>query len=184
MFNNNLYLPGKYAIAGGLGFGKTELVKELNKLGLTTIPETTLDYIEKMAKEDPSKLPWNNRPEFQRIIVNRRIKDYISAPIDRPVFFDRGIPDEIAFYLGFGLKPSDKCLEACVNLRYDKVFILPPWEAIYEQNELRPFTYRESVKIHGLVEEAYLKLGYSLIEVPRLDVKGRLDFVLDNIPKV
>ncbi|MBT3298434.1 AAA family ATPase [archaeon] len=181
MCESNNYLPGKYVVTGGSGFGKTALIKEFDKVGLITIPETTLDYIKNFSKGDPSKLPWNNRPEFQKIIVNQRIKDYFFAPIDKPSFFDRGIPDEIAYYLGYGLKPSNKCLEASINLRYDQIFVLPPWEEIYVQDEFRPFTFEESIRIHHLVGEAYLKLGYSLIEVPRVGVEKRLNFVLNSI---
>ena len=73
-------------------------------------------------------------------------------------------------------------LETHARYRYGStVFILPPWPEIYINDTKRPQTLAESKALHDAVRKAYESLGYDLIEVPRMAVKARCEFVLRNL---
>ncbi|MFC1686758.1 AAA family ATPase [Nanoarchaeota archaeon] len=174
-------MQGKYVITGGSGTGKTTLVDALQTRGFSTIPESSREFIEELKRKDPGKLPWKNRLAFQELIVARRTEDYLTAPTIGPVFFDRGLPDEIAFYIKDGFKPSEECLHACETYRYDKIFFLPSWGAIFENDCVRAESFNESVRVQDIIKQAYKSQRYFCIEVPHLPVEGRIDFILSNI---
>ena len=90
-------------------------------------------------------------------------------------FFDRALPD-IFSYL------HERSLETHARCRYQRtVFILPPWPEIYVNDTERPQTLVESKALHAAIRTTYESLGYDLIEVPRMPVEARCEFVLVNV---
>ncbi|PIR94253.1 hypothetical protein COT97_02050 [Candidatus Falkowbacteria bacterium CG10_big_fil_rev_8_21_14_0_10_39_11] len=135
----------KFVITGCSGSGKTSLVEELKRLGVLTVAEGTREIIESMIREDSPNLPWKNRQQFQMIIVRRRVADFVTASDSHVCIFDRGLPDEIAYYLKDGLKPSEFCLDACEKFRYaDMVFFCPPWPEIYTNDGVRQESFSQA----------------------------------------
>ena len=73
-------------------------------------------------------------------------------------------------------------LEACRVYRYaSRVFLAPPWREIYETDTERKQTYEEAVQTYEQMKLAYQDCGYELIEIPRLDVASRAEFILDHL---
>lgn len=70
----------------------------------------------------------DRRPErFLRMLVERSIQGYNSVPDTSVVFFDRGLPDCLAYAAVYGLDPGPLRGMAAA-FRYDSpVFIAPPW---------------------------------------------------------
>ena len=58
------YYANKFVITGGPGFGKTSLLKELEKKGYKVFHEAARAIIEEQEKLDNPTLPWKNRIEF------------------------------------------------------------------------------------------------------------------------
>jgi predicted ATPase len=96
------------------------------------------------------------------------------------VFFDRGLVDVAAYYRLLG-KPTPSHLErAAHTFRYNRiVFIAPPWREIYCTDTERKQTYDEGVHGYRLLAAAYPDYGYELVELPRISVAKRVEFVLD-----
>lgn len=97
-------------------------------------------------------------------------------------FFDRGIPDVIA-YLKIASVPVPGSYEdsLVVHPYQKKVFILPPWKNIYVNDSERWQSFEESKIIYHAIQETYNFYGYELIEVPLAAGKERVRFVLDAI---
>jgi predicted ATPase len=58
---------------------------------------------------------------------------------------------------------------------------MPPWAEIYAQDAERKQDFAEAVATYRFAADTYPKLGYELVEVPKLSVSGRVDFVLASI---
>lgn len=112
-------------------------------------------------------------------MLDRQIRNFTELRSGQdPVFFDRGIPDLIAYAIRFGVDPSNFEIEAA-SYRYNQmVFIFPPWKAIFVNDELRKISFEKSLEFHESLVEAYERLGYQLIEVPMVSVEMRLDFIV------
>lgn len=171
----------RYVITGGPGFGNSSLIGALAERGYATAPESARLLIRELVARQSSALPWLDRAAFQALIVPRRIEDYHAVRDTGLHFFDRGLPDEIAYYQKDGLMPSDLCLRACADYRYDAVFVVPPWEAIYTRDAERTEDFAEATRIHEAIVDAYTRLGYDLIEIPRATLEDRVAFVLSQM---
>lgn len=169
-------------ITGGPGFGKTELISELERLGFPCSGEFARDLIFQQQKISGEILPWKNSGLFQREVLRQRIAFFESVSEHTLAFSDRGIPDQIAFsrYRGFGSPPI--LLESAQNYRYyQKVFSTPPWFEIFRNDEIRTETYEEAVKIHEVVKNTYLDLDYEVVDLPLGTVKERIEFILKSL---
>jgi len=175
--------PNCYIITGGVGFGKTTLVEELCKDEMYfKIPEIAAELIEEQKRIGGRLIPWIDRYAFEEELMKRRIEAYICAPKDKICFFDRGIPDVIAFLKLENKEMPKLYFEVSKKCRYStKVFFVPPWKEIYTNNIARPQTYEESLDLSNLIKEAYTGLGYELVEIPKMTVKERVEFIKKNL---
>ena len=99
-------------------------------------------------------------------------------------FFDRGIPDVLAYMAFFNQVYSDEFIKTCRDNLYDHVFLLPPWEAIYKSDSERFETFDQSQKIHQHLVQIYKKFGYKIIEIPFGTIKDRTEHILNIIEKL
>lgn len=66
--------------------------------------------------------------------------------------------------------------------RYSKnVFIAPPWPEIYTQDEERKQTIKEAKETYLAMLEVYKNYNYSLIELPKLTIESRTNFIINKI---
>jgi predicted ATPase len=168
-----------YIITGGPGFGKTQLIEELQSSGYLCSDEFARKIIEEQISSGGEVLPWKNPKLFQMEVLKQRISFFESVADDTPVFADRGIPDQLAFarYKGFGV--PELLIENSENYRYaQQVFVTPPWQEIYRNDAIRQETFDEAVMIHKQIIETYRDLNYTIIELPLLSSKKRLEFIL------
>ena len=96
------------------------------------------------------------------------------------VFFDRGLPDVVAYLDYIDCDYPYKFTDECQNYRYDKVFILEPWEAIYTQDNERYESFKQAVKIQNYLIKWYHKFNYELLTVPQESVENRVIYILEN----
>ena len=61
--------------------------------------------------------------EFQRKVLEIKIKTENKISKDKLVFFDRGIPDSIAYYFLYGLN-DEELTKFCRKRTYRKIFLL------------------------------------------------------------
>jgi predicted ATPase len=121
---------------------------------------------------------------FVDLLLRRSIDKYQTARTSgAPVLFDRGVPDCVAYAVGFGVDPAPS-VEASRRYRYDEeVFVLPPWEEIYTTDDERTMSFADTIPFHEAVVAAYERAGYTLIEVPQGSAAERAAFVRQFITR-
>ncbi|RKN30313.1 ATPase, partial [Aquimarina sp. AD1] len=121
--------------------------------------------------------------DFNMQLLNGRIAQY-NDPIanDKNIaFYDRGIPDVLAYMNLFKQTYDNTFVEACTKHPYNQIFLLPPWKEIYTSDEQRYESFDEAQQIHHHLLEMYSKFGYNCIEVPFGNVKERSTFILQHV---
>jgi predicted ATPase len=72
--------------------------------------------------------------------------------------------------------------KAAGEFRYNRtVFLAPPWPEIFRQDLERKQDFDEAQRTHDALVSTYTGLRYALIELPRIGVKERCQFILDYL---
>ena len=99
-----------------------------------------------------------------------------------PTIFDRGIPDVIGYLRLCGLPVPPTALRAAEQRRCArKIFIAPPWPAIFEQDAERKQTLAEAEAAFHAMVDAYCGLDYELVTLLLVSVGERANFVREQI---
>jgi predicted ATPase len=166
------------------GTGKTTLLQSLSSRGFRCYEEPVRALLNHQLGIDGPALPSKDSTLFIKEMLKLSIHDYEEAEsIDDNVFFDRGIPDVIAYAIRFGVDSSQIEIEA-KKYGYNKtVFLLPPWKEIFINDTMRGKSYHEYLEFHELIRSTYETLGYSIVDVPKIDIEARTDFVITHSNK-
>lgn len=172
----------KYIISGGPGSGKSTLINGLQEQGYYCSEEVSRKMIIQEKTKGSFCLPWMDVSCFSAKVLQEMIISWNNAPADQLTFFDRGIPDIIAYLDVAQIKSTEIYDEALKQHPYHyQVFILPPWEKIYVNDNERWQTYEEAIIINEAIRNTYQTFGFELIDVPKNSVTGRIAFILDFI---
>lgn len=170
-----------FVITGGPGSGKSSLIEALGKRGYACSVEAGRGVIQdQMAIAGPA-LPWEDRAQFAELMLVWEMRSYrIAQKSVGPVFFDRGIPDVLG-YLRLSNLPIPAHMQQAVEIfRYHRrVFIAPPWQEIFQNDSERKQDFDEAARTYEAMIQSYAAHGYELVEIPRVSVEDRADFVLD-----
>jgi predicted ATPase len=172
---------GRYIITGAPSTGKSTVVNELNST-YETFPEVARAIIQQELATNSKNVPWLDNYEFSKLVINQQIEDF-EANNNSITFYDRGIPDVIA-YLKYYQQAEflDEFINQAKEYRYaKKVFLMPPWERIYQKDEERRENFKEAILLNDKLITSYDSLGYEIIEVPFVNPKERVKFILDQI---
>lgn len=172
----------RYIITGGPGFGKTTLLDQLITLGFQGFQEAAREVIDSEFPAPMHNPDSKSNQLFFKRIVHQRITDYLAADPARISFFDRGLPDSLAFFKEMNRPPPASLLRSIEKHPYNGyVFVVPPWEEIFRQDEIRTETYNQASRLHQFLVEAYLQLDYRLIMLPKGSVEERIDVILSIV---
>lgn len=170
----------RVVITGGPSTGKTSLIQALNQKGFETFNEVARKVIKQQLDLNSNKVPWDDVTGFSKLVLIDQINDFQSAT-EGINFFDRGIPD-LTGYMNHGSRTLfSELIKAEKEFIYDKVFLLPPWQEIYENDNERRESYEGAKLIYEALKNAYTKSGYSPIIVPQLSLEERVEFILNHI---
>ena len=188
--NPDILPPKKVVITGGPGTGKTSIVNSLMNMGFTCFEEI-IRSLTSAAKDQEIQSEYRSNPlvfvkdphDFNTRLLQGRIEQYHSGNSHETsfVFYDRGIPDVLAYMNYFEQAYTPYFEQACKELRYDEVILLPPWKEIYRVDEERFETFEEAVAIHGHLEKTYLELGYGPVMVPKGSINERTEFIIEAL---
>jgi len=113
-------------------------------------------------------------------VLARNVRNHRAArSLDGPVFFDRRIPECLAWLQlsGVDLKPHH--LAAAARNRYARtVFVAEPWPEVYVRNAERQAPFELAVRSYEATVAAYVEAGYQLCVLPKASVQERVNFVL------
>lgn len=173
----------KIVITGGPGTGKSTLINELTKKGYTCIEEISRQITLDDQKKGIDQLFLTNPLMFSELLLKGRQNQFMDADksADPLVFFDRGLPDVLAYMDYIGDSYPHYFIEICKTNLYDGVFILKPWKTIYTSDNERYENFEQAEKIHDCLVSTYKKYQYDLIDVPFGTVEKRADFILETL---
>lgn len=188
--SNFIGMVKRIVITGGPGTGKTVLIKMLEALGFHCYHEIIRELTQE-AKVQKSTEPQAINPlafvsdplAFNTKLLEGRVSQYNSAmDLQHPiVFYDRGIPDVLAYMNYFNQSYDNAFVNPCLNLRYDEIIILPPWEEIYVQDNERLENFEQACALHQHLEHQYAELGYAPMILDTGTPEFRLRLLLDYL---
>ncbi|MET8551701.1 AAA family ATPase [Micromonospora zamorensis] len=166
-------------ITGGPGAGKTTLIDSLRRAGHACVDEAGRQIIQDQLSIASQALHTGDSRLFAEIMLSWEIRSYRQASQHPgPVFFDRGIPDLVGYYLLLDQPVPAHVTAAARLFRYhQRVFIAPPWPRIYTTDSERHQDFAEAVRTHDAMVAAYTQHGYELNTLPRSDVASRVQFI-------
>lgn len=172
-----------HVITGGPGSGKTSLIDALARGGFPHTVEAGRAIIQDQLAIDGPALPWRDPLAFAELMLSWELRSYrMAEAMIGPVFFDRGVTDLLGYLTLVGQPVPSHFARAAERFRYNaRVFVAPPWPAIYTQDAERKQTPEEAVRTYEALVAAYSSCGYELVSLPLVSVEERMRFVLDMI---
>jgi predicted ATPase len=166
---------------GGPGAGKTALLTALAGRGYACVHDSARAIIQDRLRRGLTARP--DPAEFAAAILRMDVDRYRQAPTEAGlVFFDRAIPDALCMLTDLGLLSMAEAVQSVLKFPYFRqVFVAPPWEEIYTTDNERDQRFAESVRVHRRASDWYRALGFELIELPRVLVQQRCEFVLQQL---
>ena len=175
----------KFIISGGPGAGKSTLLEALQASEFYCSDEVSRQLIQEQVALNSSCLPWIDLGCFAHLALDRMIAEHQRASTSGGIaFFDRAIPDIIA-YLRVGSLPVDESFYGAIErYSYEQlVFMAPPWEAIYINDQERWQTFAEATTLYQALVNTYQSLGFTVVTLPKVSVAERVAFVLTTIQR-
>ena len=169
-------------ISGASCSGKTTLIDQLAGEGFNTVPEVGRQYFKReLAKGRTIEEIRANRATLTKALYDLWVKFLKGFPAPEFTFFDRGLPDSLAFYRMAGMNPNE-ILPDCFQYRYVSIFMLKRFP--YRKDGIRAGDDASAAYFESWIARDYTALGYDVIWVPVLPPEERLTFVLDRLPEL
>ena len=172
-----------YVLTGGSGTGKSSIIAALIARGYCCVEEVGRQIVRQQIEHGGDATPWQNHAKLRDLIFEAEV-DVFKAMLGKneTVFFDRGLPEPIGYSLQKNIPFPPHFHEIALTHRYNAtVFVTPPWQEIYKTDDERQYSFAEAVQDYESSVDSYLRYGYQLIEVPRLPVTERADFIIAHI---
>ncbi|KJD32928.1 ATPase [Tamlana nanhaiensis] len=170
----------RIVITGGPGTGKSSIINDLIKRDFICLEEISRQVTIEAKKDGIDQLFLTNPLLFSELLLKGRQKQFTEANNfeNKTVFFDRGIPDILAYMDYIGDTYPQSFIDACNDAVYDAVFILKPWKEIYTSDSERYENFDQALQIHDNLVNTYKQYNYTLIDVPFDTVENRTNFIL------
>jgi len=163
----------KIILSGPPGTGKTTIIHELKKRGYNCIKEINPLHSNKEIRK--------NKLSISQFLFQKRKEQY-NINNNNIVFYDRSMIDVVA-YMNFWKEPYPALWDKVIQdaQYFNQIFYTPVWRKIYTPNKYRPEDYEETKKIDFFLKQTFLNFNYNIIEIPKLTVSKRVDFIINKI---
>lgn len=171
--------PLMIVLSGCSGSGKSSLLAELARRGYGVQPEVGRQIVREQMFIGGSALPWADATAFIELAASRAMRQFnVARPAGRPVIFDRSLIDLVSYFDYRGLAVPAHLATAVKLYRYaPQVFVTPPWRQIYVDDGERKKTFEEAASEYDVLLRWYRREGYTTVEVPRMEIGARADFI-------
>ena len=168
-----------HVITGAPCSGKTSVIRELERQGFQVVHEVARASIDRQLSQGQRLVQIKaDILRFERHILHAKVKIESSLTKAGPIFFDRGVPDSIAYYVLEGLDPAEPLKHSCKTV-YSKIFFFERFELL--QDDVRSEDEEIAARLNDLLLDAYKKVGYNVIMVPVMPVMDRVNLVLEAV---
>ena len=172
--------PHRFIITGGPGSGKSTLLAALRADGWPCFDEVSRAIIGEQTGRGGQLYPWVDLAGFATECEVRMRRQVLEAAKYSVSFFDRGLPDLVAYLRHGGLEPNPE-LRADARNCAPLTFLATPWPEIYCNDAARPQSFAEAEAICVQIRRAYAECGITLCELPCASVEQRLQFVRQRV---
>lgn len=170
---------GLVILTGGPGTGKTSILKELKKDGFSCLAEMARKVIADNNEKDITN--WVKTHEFNVLVFNKMFARHNQVN-NHLAITDRSLIDTVAYMNLFDLEVPQLMLERIGRVNYHKrVFIAPLWDEIYANDKERLENKEEALRIENSIKATYKEFGFELLEIPKLSVKERTNWIKSEI---
>ena len=159
------------------------MISTLEQLEFACMPEVSRTVTREAQSRGVEQLFLQEPLFFSELLLNSRINQYEqSEKLDGElVFFDRGIPDVMGYLDYLGMDYPELYRLKSMELRYTRVFMMPPWEKIYRTDNERYESFEQSLLIYNELKKAYTSIGYEFEIIPEASVENRVEFILNSL---
>ena len=126
-------------------------------------------------------VPNNLAEEFTKKLIELRTKQFNKKQTSSITFYDRGVHETLAYLNYIGLNYSNKLTRKCRTIKYDMVFILPPWEKIYIQDNCRYESFDQAKKIYREIVKIYEYFNMRIIFLEKDSIENRVKEILIHV---
>ncbi|NBX85426.1 MAG: ATPase [Gammaproteobacteria bacterium] len=168
-------------ITGPPSSGKTTLVNALKAKGHIVSSEVAREIIQyTLSPGHFKKCMPRDSLALQREILAVTLKREHSLSLDQEIFFDRGVPDSIAYFEFHGFNPED-AIRSSQFRHYKRIYYCEGLPV--EKDGLRLENDSIAQEIGELIIKAYSSLNYEIIFLPVVSVEERMALVLKDLKK-
>lgn len=173
----------RIVLTGGPGSGKSSVINALKSAGYDVVRESGRAIIQVQECIQGEGVPWKNALLFAELMLSKELDTYnVSDSGNQFIFYDRAILDILGYLMLAKEKIPAHFFNAATHCGYhSKVFIFPPWQTIYTQDNERKQSFEEAIRTYEMMKFVYLHYGYHLIEMPMCSVTERMQFILSKL---
>ena len=170
---------GLVILTGGPGTGKTSILNELKKDGYSCLAEMARKVISENTNKDITN--WVKTHDFNETVFNQMFARHNQVN-NHLAITDRSLIDTIAYMNLFQLEIPELMLDRIERVNYQKkAFLAPLWDEIYANDKERLENKEEALRIEKSIKETYKEFGFNLIEIPKLSVAERTNWLKNEI---
>lgn len=171
-----------YVLTGAPSSGKTTTVNALAQRGYKIVPEAARLYIDQeLSKGKTIEQIRKDELEFQHQVLNIKLKAERQISYEQITFFDRAIPDSIAYYDLWRVEADNILKQSLRKCSYKKVFLLKAHSFL--KDYARVESEEQAKQLEILLQRAYQQLKIPIVLVPVMNVNERIDFILREVKK-
>jgi predicted ATPase len=172
-----------FVISGCSGAGKSTLLAELSARGHAVFEEPGRQVVKEQLASGGDGLPWVNAGKFTELCIERALAQHTSAEKSQALaFFDRSLVDALNALEVLRLPIPQHFARAVEEVRYaQRVFMTPPWPAIYRTDTERRHSFTEAVQEYERLTKFYARNGYDVVLLPNVAPAARADFALAHL---
>lgn len=178
MFNPpNLLETNWTVVTGAPSSGKTAVLTGLQKAGIQCAPEAATIHIKSRLEcgQNLSNI-CADQQLLQLGILNQALEIERHIPTSDAYILDRSAIDTLSYCRLYGINPSP-FLEQFIH-KYKAVFLLDRLRFV--ENEVRIEDDNTASLLDQYLEEVYTELGYTVMRVPVMSVRERVEFILSH----
>ena len=171
----------KILITGGPGGGKTSIIDELEKRNFNCEHEIVRSLTIEGKKKGNDQAFLSDPLKFTKKLLDLRINQFNKIQENEITFYDRGVHDTLAYLKYIKVNIGDNLISKCMKIKYNMVFVLPPWKKIYQQDDCRYESFEESIKIFNQIIKIYEYFEMNTIILKQGTIDYRVDKILSHI---
>ena len=158
---------------------KNAVINELARRGYGVVHEVARAHIEtQLASGLSLDQIRHDALSFERCILEKKVAIERKLAVGERFFFDRAVPDSIAYFRLAGLDPSEP-IALSRRVHYKKVFLLDRLPV--QEDRVRKEDEETAGAIETLLIECYRDLGYPPVRIPVATVPSRADAILQHL---